>query len=183
MRDVLPIPCWVVRAASSRHCAWRDAMLLRPFRIGLRDVEATEPGRTVRGEEDDRIVLVDGSAEKVLASRKRPKAFAPIFFTGPSWSPDGELITAAVADATGPSHVFAFRVSDGKETDLTPSGQAFIAFSSMSIAAPNCRHNMSLEINCYFVWPFFSIFVHVSRRVTVRLKTRAPGFESRSTQK
>jgi serine/threonine protein kinase/Tol biopolymer transport system component len=73
------------------------------------------------------VANIDGSGEQVLARRKRPQAFAPIFFTGPTWSPDGELIAAAVADATGPSHVIAFRVSNGKETDLTPSGQPFIA--------------------------------------------------------
>jgi len=73
------------------------------------------------------VANLDGSGEQVLAKRKRPLAFAPIFFTGPTWSPDGELIAAAVADVTGPSHVIAFRVSNGKETDLTPAGQPFIA--------------------------------------------------------
>jgi Tol biopolymer transport system component len=54
----------------------------------------------------------------------------PILFTGPSWSSDGAIIAAAVADVTGPSHVIAFNVSDGKETNLTPSGQPFIGRTS-----------------------------------------------------
>ncbi len=73
------------------------------------------------------VANIDGSGERVLAKRKRPQAFVPIFFTGPSWSPDGELIAAAVANVTGPSKAIAFRVSDGRETDLTPAGLPFIA--------------------------------------------------------
>ena len=42
------------------------------------------------------IANVDGSNEQTLAIRKRPERFSPIFFTGPSWSPDGKLIAAAV---------------------------------------------------------------------------------------
>jgi serine/threonine protein kinase/Tol biopolymer transport system component len=72
------------------------------------------------------VANIDGTGEQVLSKRKRPQAFAPIFFTGPSWSYDGELISATVADVTGPSRVIAVRVRDGKETDLTPSGQPFI---------------------------------------------------------
>jgi serine/threonine protein kinase/Tol biopolymer transport system component len=79
------------------------------------------------GESTLMVANIDGSGERVLAKRKRPQAFAPIFYTGPAWSPDGALITAAVADVTGPSHVIAFDVSDGKETDLTPAGQPFFA--------------------------------------------------------
>jgi len=79
------------------------------------------------GESALMVANIDGSGEQVLAKRKRPKALAPIFFTGPSWSPDGELITAAVVDVTGPAHVIAFHVGDGKETDLTPEGQPFVA--------------------------------------------------------
>src|SRR6185436_16652743 len=51
------------------------------------------------------IANIDGSGERILAKRKRPQALAPIFFTGPSWSPDGELIAAAIGDVTGPAHV------------------------------------------------------------------------------
>lgn len=72
------------------------------------------------------IANADGTAEKVLGRRKRPEAFVPIYFTGPSWSPDGELIAAPVSKVGEPSQVVAFRVSDGKEQVLTKSGYPFI---------------------------------------------------------
>lgn len=79
-------------------------------------------------EGDSALVIAnsDGTGEKVLAQRKRPEGFVPIYFTGPSWSADGELIAATVFKTGGPSHVIAFRVSDGKEQDLTPAGFPFI---------------------------------------------------------
>ena len=43
------------------------------------------------------IANADGTGEQVLARRKRPEGFVPIFFTGPSWSSDGELIAATVS--------------------------------------------------------------------------------------
>jgi eukaryotic-like serine/threonine-protein kinase len=81
------------------------------------------------GEGESALVIInaDGTGEQILARRKRPEAFAPMFFTGPSWSPDGKLIAATVSKVGAPSHVFTFRVSDGKEQDLTPAGQPFIA--------------------------------------------------------
>jgi serine/threonine protein kinase/Tol biopolymer transport system component len=66
------------------------------------------------------IANIDGSSERTLAVRQLPNQFAPIFFTGPSWSPDGKLIVAAVARIAAPSHILAFSVADGSETDLTP---------------------------------------------------------------
>ena len=80
------------------------------------------------GEGESALVIAnsDGTGEQVLARRKRPEAFAPIFFTGPSWSSDGELVAAPVSNVGGPSHVVAFRVKDGKEHVLTKSGFPFI---------------------------------------------------------
>ncbi len=78
------------------------------------------------GESTLLIANADGTGERVLAQRKRPEGFVPIFFTGPSWSPDGDLIATTVFNVSGPSQVIAFRVSDGKEQDLTPAGQPFI---------------------------------------------------------
>ena len=73
------------------------------------------------------IANADGGSERVLAVRKAPEFFAPIFYTGPSWSPDGKLIAAAVARVGASSHVLAFAVTDGKETDLTPTPWPFAA--------------------------------------------------------
>ncbi len=80
------------------------------------------------GEGESAVVITnaDGTGEQVLARRKRPEAFVPIFFTGPSWSSDGELIATAVSKVGEPSQVVAFRVSDGKEQVLTKSGFQFI---------------------------------------------------------
>ena len=78
------------------------------------------------GESSLVIANSDGTGDQVLARRKRPEVFVPIFFTGPSWSPSGELITATVSKTGEQSHVVAFRVSDGKEQVLTKSGYPFI---------------------------------------------------------
>jgi serine/threonine protein kinase/Tol biopolymer transport system component len=66
------------------------------------------------------IVNVSGTNERVLAVRKAPEFFTPLFFTGPSWSPDGKLVAATVGRTGGVPHVFAFAIADGKSTDLTP---------------------------------------------------------------
>ena len=68
----------------------------------------------------------DGTDVQVLARRKRPEAFSPIFFTGPSWSPDGKLIATAVSNVAGPSRVIAFNVESGTEHDLTADPWPFI---------------------------------------------------------
>jgi len=71
-------------------------------------------------------VNADGSDERMLARRKLPEGFVPIFFTGPSWSSDGALIAATISKVAGQSQVVAFRVRDGKEQVLTKSGYRFI---------------------------------------------------------
>jgi Tol biopolymer transport system component len=106
---------------------WLDSpSLFHPTVNGSPGVRGSFPSE---GESALMIANVDGANEQVLAKRKRPEAFAPIFFTGPSWSPDGELIACTVSNVTGPSHLFAFTVNGGKERDLTPNGLPFIARS------------------------------------------------------
>ena len=48
---------------------------------------------------ETRIILadVDGGAQRILASRRRPLSFS---FFGPAWSPDGKTIAASAADHT-----------------------------------------------------------------------------------
>jgi len=65
------------------------------------------------------IANVDGSNEQVLAVRKRPDLFTPIFFTGPSWSPDGKLVAASVMSSPRKCNVVVFSVADGTEQVLT----------------------------------------------------------------
>jgi len=71
------------------------------------------------------IANTAGGGERNLATRKLPEYFAPLFVTGPSWSPDGNLVAASVGRHGSPSHVFAFAVADGKAMDLTPSPWQF----------------------------------------------------------
>jgi serine/threonine protein kinase len=71
------------------------------------------------------IVNVSDKAERILAVRKTPEYFFPVFFTAPSWSPDGKLIAAPVARTGAVTKLLAFSVEDGKSTDLTPSPWKF----------------------------------------------------------
>jgi serine/threonine protein kinase len=71
------------------------------------------------------IANVDGGNEQTLAVRKRPDLFSPIFFTGPSWSPDGKLVAATVMSSPRKCNVVLFSVDDGKEQVLTREPWAF----------------------------------------------------------
>ncbi|PYS23686.1 MAG: hypothetical protein DMF72_08465 [Acidobacteria bacterium] len=71
------------------------------------------------------IASIDGSSEQAFVTRRKPERFAPIFFTGPSWSPDGKLIAASVLTMGGLSRVVAFPVNGTKEINLTPDPWPF----------------------------------------------------------
>ena len=73
------------------------------------------------------IANVDGSGERNLVVKKSPEQFAPIFFTGPSWSPDGKLVAASVVTIGGRSRVVGFAVDDGSEKDLTTESWLYTA--------------------------------------------------------
>ena len=73
------------------------------------------------------IANVDGSGERTLATKKSPYRMAPLFFTGPSWSPDGRVVAAAVDVLGGSSKVVGFAVADGSEKDLSPESWPFAA--------------------------------------------------------
>ena len=73
------------------------------------------------------IANLDGSNEQVLSVKKRPDVFSPIFFTGPSWSPDGKLIAATLMTSSRMSNVLTFAVEDGKEQVLTRQPWPFAA--------------------------------------------------------
>jgi eukaryotic-like serine/threonine-protein kinase len=87
-------------------------------------VRGNFPGQ---GESALLIANVDGSGERVLAKRQHPEYFTPIFFTGPSWSPDGKLIAASVARVSASTKVIGFAVADGSETDLSVEPWSFAA--------------------------------------------------------
>jgi eukaryotic-like serine/threonine-protein kinase len=73
------------------------------------------------------IANTDGSGERILVVKKSPEQFAPIFFTGPSWSPDGKLIAASVVTIGGRSKVTSFSVADGSEKALTTESWLYSA--------------------------------------------------------
>ena len=73
------------------------------------------------------IANIDGTGERNLAVLKHPRRVAPLFFTGPSWSPDGKIVASTVATDGGSSKVVGFSVADGTETDLSPQTWPFSA--------------------------------------------------------
>jgi Tol biopolymer transport system component len=68
-----------------------------------------------KGESALLIANANGTGEQGLATRKLPESFSPIYFTGPSWSPDGKLIACVVASYEGGQHsdLMTFGVEDG----------------------------------------------------------------------
>jgi serine/threonine protein kinase/Tol biopolymer transport system component len=80
-----------------------------------------------RGESGLYVADADGKNARVLASRKMPEFFAPMFFTGPSWSPDGQLIACSVSAIGRGSKVIAVNVSDGAEQTLSARPHPFIS--------------------------------------------------------
>jgi Tol biopolymer transport system component len=63
------------------------------------------------------VANIDGSGERVLATRKSPDDFG--WQAGPSWSPDGELIACAAGRYESEMNVVAVRVEDGTETTIS----------------------------------------------------------------
>jgi serine/threonine protein kinase/Tol biopolymer transport system component len=73
------------------------------------------------------IANADGSGEQILAAKKLPEKFVPLFFTKPSWSPDGKLIAVTVATVGGPSRVMLFPIDGGGERPLSTAVWPFTA--------------------------------------------------------
>jgi serine/threonine protein kinase len=65
------------------------------------------------------IANIDGTGERNLAVKSYPDRFTPIFFTGPSWAPDGKSIAASVATSGSATKILSFSVADGKEQNLS----------------------------------------------------------------
>ncbi len=82
---------------------------------------------TTRGESHLYVADADGKNARALATRKMPEFFAPQFFTGPSWSPDGQLIACSVSTLGKGSKVITVRVSDGAEQTITTKTHPFIS--------------------------------------------------------
>lgn len=73
------------------------------------------------GESAVMVASADGSGESVLATRARPLRFAPGFFVGPAWSPDGTLIATAENRGEGAieGRVVAIDPTSKRETVLS----------------------------------------------------------------
>ncbi|HEY8203613.1 MAG TPA: protein kinase, partial [Pyrinomonadaceae bacterium] len=71
------------------------------------------------------LANIDGTGEQALVVKKKPDRLAPIFFTSPSWSPDGKLIASSVFTLGGVSRVIAFPVDGGPEINLSPDPWPF----------------------------------------------------------
>jgi Tol biopolymer transport system component len=65
------------------------------------------------------IANSDGTGERNLVVKKTPERFTPIFFAGPSWSPDGKIVATSVAMFGGRSKFVGFSVADGSERDFS----------------------------------------------------------------
>lgn len=68
------------------------------------------------------VANADGSGERTLARCRAPERFAPVFFAGVSWSPDGSILAAAVNNAdSGVGRIVAV---DGKSGAMRPFSTA-----------------------------------------------------------
>ena len=70
-------------------------------------------GDLARGESGLFVANADGTGARQIASRRLPEYFVPVFYGGPSWSPDGELIACAVGSGSGGSKVIVVRADGG----------------------------------------------------------------------
>ncbi|HET7712833.1 MAG TPA: protein kinase, partial [Thermoanaerobaculia bacterium] len=78
------------------------------------------------------IANSDGSDARVVAVRRRPEQFVPVFFSHPAWSPDGKLIAAAVKRLRDPNSaiLIGFDPDSGREVSL--SSARWVSLSSLA---------------------------------------------------
>jgi len=66
------------------------------------------------------VANADGTEERVLTSIRAPELFVPIFFAKPTWSPDGKVITTAVANrAASTAYLAVIDLSSGSIKRIT----------------------------------------------------------------
>ncbi|MEJ7616878.1 MAG: protein kinase [Pyrinomonadaceae bacterium] len=82
-----------------------------------------------RGESSLVVANIDGTAERVIASRRRPEYFAA---EGPAWSPDGSLVACSAITYKPGYHedLVGVRVADGSETKITSDTWANIGWAA-----------------------------------------------------
>ncbi|HEV7429022.1 MAG TPA: protein kinase [Thermoanaerobaculia bacterium] len=67
-----------------------------------RRIAYLRPDYPSRGQSALMVAGIDGSLARPVAIRRYPELFTPVSFGGPSWSPDGSIIAAAVNRAEDP---------------------------------------------------------------------------------
>jgi Tol biopolymer transport system component len=75
------------------------------------------------------VAKTDGTDTRVLATRRQPEAFIPVFFAAPSWSPDGRLIAASVITRQAglqKAKVMAFRTDTGVDELIADQDWSFV---------------------------------------------------------
>jgi Tol biopolymer transport system component len=94
------------------------------------------------------VANIDGSGVRILARKSAPDRFAPLFFGGPAWSPNGHSIAAALQRDAG-SKLVLFDPKSGQEQLLVDGwrhitkcawladGSAIIAPASRESSDPN----------------------------------------------
>src|SRR5436309_5233352 len=80
------------------------------------------------GESGVFIADADGGGEREIAARKPPDSFSPIPHTGPSWSPDGQLIACAVHT------IGAFGGREDSTVSWTPDGRIVYVIKNPAVA-------------------------------------------------
>ena len=74
------------------------------------------------------VANVDGSDERILATRRHPEIFAPIFFVAPSWSHDGTSIATAVRDEDrSAAKIVVIDPETGQQTGERDDGWSWVA--------------------------------------------------------
>jgi serine/threonine protein kinase/Tol biopolymer transport system component len=83
------------------------------------------------GESALMVANIDGSAARAISIRRAPERFAPMFFTGPSWSPDGKWIASAVQRDADPQtcKLILVDAKSGEEKVLLDRSWPFITQS------------------------------------------------------
>jgi serine/threonine protein kinase/Tol biopolymer transport system component len=107
----------------------RDGRRIAFYRAGF-----PEPGKTSLVTAD-----IDGNSLRALISLQAPEFFVPAFFAAPSWSPDGERISAVVHNGSsgeavlatvdarsGAKQEFARRFRDATFTSWLPDGSGIL---------------------------------------------------------
>jgi Tol biopolymer transport system component/DNA-binding winged helix-turn-helix (wHTH) protein len=74
------------------------------------------------------IANPDGSDSRVIATRRQPEFFAPVFFSAPSWSPDGQWIAVSTRRIRGEpvAELMVMRPDGSEQTRISGDRWLFI---------------------------------------------------------